>query len=226
MNYTVAMILFDDVTILDFIGPYEVFNKVEDWQIKTCALQAGDIRCEGGLKVRAEYNLADIVDADILFIPGGTGVNALIQQPSYLNEIKRLGLQAKYITSVCTGSLVLAAAGLLQGYSATTHWRSLHILEKLGAVVSEDRVVQDDNRITGGGITSGIDFGLQLVGLLEGAQKAKELELWLEYHPQPPYGVGHPSIAPEELVAELVEKSKEAILKREKIVDAFLKSKS
>jgi len=225
MNYTIAMMLFDEVTILDFIGPYEVFNKVGDWKIKTCALKAGEIRCEGGLKVTADYDLSAVLDADILFIPGGTGVNALIQNAAVLKEITRLGLQAKYITSVCTGSLVLAAAGLLEGYTATTHWRSLHLLEKMGAIVSEDRVVKDDNRITGGGITSGIDFGLQLVGLLEGSQRAKELELWLEYNPQPPYGVGHPSIAPEELVADLMEKSMENILKREKIIDAFLKSK-
>ncbi len=225
MSYTVAMILFDEVTILDFIGPYEVFNKVGDWKIKTCALQAGIVRCEGGLQVKAEYELAAVLDADILFIPGGTGVNALIQNPAFLKEITRLGLQAKYITSVCTGSLVLAAAGLLDGYTATTHWRSLHFLEKLGAVISEERVVQDDNRITGGGITAGIDFGLQLVTRLESVERAKELELWLEYNPQPPYGVGHPSIAPEELVFVLKEKSKEAMARREKIIDAFLKSK-
>lgn len=225
MKYTIAMILFDDVTILDFIGPYEVFNKVADWNIKTCAIKAGEIHCEGGLKVKAEYDLSAILDADILFIPGGTGVNALIQNAAVLKEITRIGLQAKYITSVCTGSLVLAAAGLLEGYTATTHWRSLHLLEKMGVIVSEDRVVKDDNRITGGGITSGIDFGLQLVALLEGPQRAKELELWLEYNPQPPFGVGHPSIAPEELVAALMEKSMENILKREKIINAFLNSK-
>ncbi|MDF2457225.1 MAG: ThiJ/PfpI [Cytophagaceae bacterium] len=225
MSYTVAMILFDDVTILDFIGPYEVFNKVSDWEIKTCGLQAGIVRCEGGLQVKAEYELDAVLEADILFIPGGTGVNALIQNPAFLKEITRLGLQAKYITSVCTGSLVLAAAGLLDGYTATTHWQSLHFLEKLGAIVSEERVVRDDNRITGGGITAGIDFGLQLVARLESPQRAKEIELFLEYNPQPPYGVGHPSIAPEELVFALKEKSKDAMARREKIIDAFLESK-
>ncbi|TGN19143.1 DJ-1/PfpI family protein [Leptospira idonii] len=225
MKLIVGMLLFDEVTILDFVGPYEVFTKIKDWEIKTIAYDSKTIVCNGSLKIEAESLISEIQNVDILFIPGGYGVNAVIENEDFLNEIERLGKNANYITAVCTGSLVLAAAGLLNGYKATSHWRSIDLLGKLGAVPTEERVVWDGNRVTGGGITSGIDFGLEIVKIIEGEEKAKEIELWLEYDPNPPMRTGHPRIADKGLVDKIVQNTESSRKERELLLDAFIKKK-
>ncbi|GBF50183.1 putative cyclohexyl-isocyanide hydratase [Leptospira ryugenii] len=220
MNLT--MLLFDDVTILDFIGPYQVFSKIKNWKLSFVSWNQESIVCEGGLQISGLRSIKEIKESDLLFVPGGTGINAILTNPDYLKEIKRVGENSKYITSVCTGSLVLGAAGLLTGYKASSHWRSLHFLERFGAIPCEDRVVIDRNRITGGGITAGIDFGLKLVQWTLGDERAKELELWLEYNPEPPFGTGHPRLAETKLLEKTLEDTQAAINLREEIIQKIV----
>jgi cyclohexyl-isocyanide hydratase len=223
MKMHITMILFNKVTILDFAGPYEIFTRVKDWEVHIVTLNPGTIHCEGGMKIAVEESLNSIQDTDILFIPGGTGINDVIQNKDFLKEIKRLGDTSKYITSVCTGSLALATAGLLDGYKATTHWRSLPFLQKFPIELSKDRVVVDRNRITAGGITSGIDFGLELISRIEGERTAQEMELWIEYNPKPPFRVGHPSLASDTLLQKVQSNSEKGYAIREEIFKNILK---
>ncbi|TGN13188.1 DJ-1/PfpI family protein [Leptospira ilyithenensis] len=225
MKLIIGMILFEEVTILDFVGPYEVFTKIKDWEIKIIGLGGKKITCNGSLKIEAEYDISEIESVDILFVPGGYGVNEVILNPDFLKELERLGSSANYVTSVCTGSLALGAAGLLQGYQATSHWRSLDLLSYFGATPNPDRVVWDGNRITGGGITSGIDFALDLVKIIEGEERAKEIELWLEYDPKPPLLTGHPRIAPKEVLERVVKNTESSRFVRENVIREFLKNK-
>jgi len=223
MKMHITMILFHKVTILDFAGPYEIFTRVKDWEVHIVTLNPGTIHCEGGMKIAVEESLNSIQDTDILFIPGGTGINDVIQNKDFLQEIKRLGDTSKYITSVCTGSLALATAGLLDGYKATTHWRSLPFLQKFPIELSKDRVVVDRNRITAGGITSGIDFGLELISRIEGERTAQEMELCIEYNPKPPFRVGHPSLASDKLLQKVQSNSEKGYAIREEIFRNILK---
>ncbi|WP_411823920.1 DJ-1/PfpI family protein [Leptospira sp. 'Mane'] len=225
MKLIIGMILFEEVTILDFIGPYEVFTKIKDWEIKIIGLGGKKIVCNGSLKIEAEYDISEVESVDILFVPGGYGVNEVILNPQFLKELERLATGASYITSVCTGSLVLGAANLLQGYQATSHWRSLDLLSYFGAIPNEDRVVWDGNRITGGGITSGIDFALDLVKIIEGEERAKEIELWLEYDPKPPFQMGHPRVAEKEVLERVIKNTENSRATREGVVKEFLRNK-
>ncbi len=223
MKKHVTMILFNKVTILDFIGPYEIFTRIKDWDVHIVSLEKGEIICEGGMKILVQEELKDISETDILFIPGGTGINDVIQNSNFIQEIQRLGQKSKYITSVCTGSLALATARLLDGFKATTHWRSLPFLKKFPIVPVENRVVVDRNRITAGGISSGIDFGLQLIAEIEGDEIAKEMELWIEYNPEPPFRVGHPKLAPSELLEKVKSNTEKGYAIRNEIFKSILK---
>lgn len=222
MKTHVTMVLFDRVTILDFIGPYEIFTRVKDWEVEVVSFHSPEIICEGGLKILVDRKIQDIQSTNLLFLPGGTGVNDVIQNKNFLQELKRLGENSQYVTSVCTGSLVLAVAGLLNGYKATTHWRSLPFLKNFPIEVVEDRVVFDRNRITAGGITSGIDFGLELISKIEGEQIAQEMELWIEYNPRPAFKVGHPSLADDSLVQTVKSKTEKGYAIRESIITKIL----
>jgi len=194
------MLLFPDLTLQDFVGPYDVFVRAECFEVYTVAINKEDIHAEGGLTIRAAYDFNDCPAVDILFVPGGKGVTPLLTNRTYIDFLRRQGQNARYITSVCTGSLLLASAGLLTGYCATTHWRSLELLRMFGIETLEERVVTDRNRITGGGITAGIDFGLILTAIVGGEERAKVVQLLLEYSPQPPFNSGDPSQAEQRIV--------------------------
>jgi cyclohexyl-isocyanide hydratase len=194
-KFKVVMLLFPELTIQDFVGPYDVFVKTPKFEVLTVALSKSEMTAEGGLIVKATYDFDDCPPADILFVPGGSGVTAILNNKLYQAFLKRQGENAQYISSVCTGALLLAAAGLLKGYKATTHWRSLDLLEMFGIETIAQRVVIDRNRITGGGVTAGIDFGLTLTALIAGADQAKLVQLLLEYNPEPPYNSGAPARA-------------------------------
>ena len=214
----VLMLLFERVTILDFIAPYDTFRYVPNWEVHVVGISPGMIRAEGGLGIEIQESLFDHSDTDILFVPGGAGINALLQMPGALQKLQELGSRALYVTSVCTGSLLLGAAGLLKGYRATSHWRSLPLLAELGAEPADERIVMDRNRITAGGITSGMDFALELVRELEGPEEASRLELWLQYQPSPPMGTGHPTLAPETLLHRVMENTQEGLDIRHDII--------
>ena len=211
------MLLFPRVTVLDFIAPYDVFRYVPNWEVHVAGPETGLIRAEGGLGLEVPDSILDHHSADILFVPGGAGINAMLENPDLLKHIHSLGQECSYITSVCTGSLLLAGAGLLNSFQATTHWRSLALLQELGVTTVDERIVKDGNRITAGGITSGMDFALELIRLLEGSHEARKLELWLQYDPAPPMKSGHPRLVDASLVSEMENETQKGFDTRKEI---------
>lgn len=200
---SIGMLLFPRLTVLDLIGPYEVFSRMPNTLIHLVAANLDPVVSEKGLAVIPDTLLAGSPSFDVLFVPGGNGVNEMLEDGQCLGFLKKQGEQARFVTSVCTGALLLGAAGLLRGYRATTHWLSLELLPLLGAEPVAERVVIDRNRITGGGITAGIDFGLTLAALLHGDSVAQEIQLMLEYDPQPPFDSGSPASADEAVAEEI-----------------------
>jgi cyclohexyl-isocyanide hydratase len=207
---TVGMILFPEFTQLDLTGPYEVFSRLPDCKVELLSVDGEPVRSENGLTISATNSFDDAPRINILFVPGGPGVNRVLEDDDYLSFVRTAGEKAQYVTSVCTGALLLAAAGLLTGYRATTHWLSLELLPYFGAIPMAQRVVIDRNRITGAGVTAGIDFALSLAGRIAGTHVAREIQLMLEYAPDPPFHSGTPEDADPELV-ELVRKQRSAI---------------
>ena len=191
----IGMLLFPQITIMDFVGPYEVFIRANCFDVVIVSHTTASMHAEGGLTLKADVSFDDCPLLDILFVPGGRGVNPLLTDQHYIRFLQHCGQTAHYVTSVCTGALVLAAAGLLDGFKATTHWRSLDLLRMMGIETLSERVVIDRNRITGGGITAGLDFGLVLVSHIGGEDMAKTIQLLLEYSPLPPFESGSPQSA-------------------------------
>src|SRR5215475_6422334 len=194
---TVGLLVFPDLTQLDLTGPYEVFSRAPGMRVLLVGTRQGPIRSEWGLSLGTDCALENVPPLDILCVPGGAGVNALLADDSVLDAVAAQGERAAWVTSVCTGALVLGAAGLLRGYRATTHWLSIDLLAELGATPVEARVVRDRNRITGGGVTAGIDFALSAVAELHGRNAAERIALMVEYAPAPPFRSGSPREAPE-----------------------------
>lgn len=200
---SIGMLLFPRLTVLDLIGPYEVFSRMPNTRIHLVAANLDPVVSEKGLAVIPDTLLAGSPSFDVLFVPGGNGVNEMLEDEQCLSILKKQGEQARFVTSVCTGALLLGAAGLLRGYRATTHWLSLELLPLLGAEPVAERVVIDRNRITGGGITAGIDFGLTLAALIHGDPVAQEIQLMMEYDPQPPFDSGSPETAARAVVEDI-----------------------
>jgi cyclohexyl-isocyanide hydratase len=199
----IGMLVFPDMTQLDFTGPYEIFVQVPKCEVKVIARSLQPVAAKGGLKFLPDTTVADAPPLDLVFVPGGPGVSALMEDREVLEFLRRHAEKAKYVTSVCTGALVLGAAGLLKGYCATTHWASLGLLPVFGATALPDRVVTDRNRITGGGVTAGIDFALTVAAEVAGPEAAKRIQLLIEYNPAPPFACGHPSTAEPSIVEGL-----------------------
>lgn len=202
----IGMLIFQDMTQLDFTGPYEVFSKMPGCEVKIIAKTLQPVVAKGGLKFIPDFTINDVTALDLIFIPGGPGVSALMKDRAVLEFIRVQAQRAKYVTSVCTGALVLGAAGLLQGYQATTHWLSLDLLSFFGATAMPDRVVVDRNRITGGGVTAGIDFALAIAAEVVGEDAAKTIQLLIEYNPDPPFHCGHPDTAEPKIVEGVTRK--------------------
>lgn len=218
----IGMILFDGMTQLDLTGPLEIFSRFPETKIHLVSKEKKPVRSDAGLTIIPDTSFEDCPEnLEILFVPGGRGVSGLLKDNEYLNFIRSRG-NSKYITSVCTGSIVLAACGLLNGFKATTHWLSMDLLKRFKVETIDERVVIDRNRITGGGVTSGIDFALTLASILFGEPLAKEVQLLVEYNPQPPFRSGHPSVAEDSLVTRVKEKRAEMQNKRMKEIDDFL----
>ena len=206
----IGMLIFRDMTQLDFTGPYEVFVQIPGCEIKVIATSLQPVAAKGGLRFIPDTTTGDAPQLDLIFVPGGPGVGALMQDREVLEFLRHQAERARYVTSVCTGALVLGAAGLLKGYRATTHWLSLELLPIFGATPAPDRVVIDRNRITGGGVTSGIDFALVIAGEIAGADTAKEIQLLIEYNPAPPFACGHPATA-DAAIVDKVRRTRSAI---------------
>ncbi len=199
----IGMLIFPDMTQLDFTGPYEVFAQLPGCQVKVIAKSLEPVAAKGGLRFLPDTTLETAPQLDLVFVPGGPGTGALLEDREVLQFLRRQSKDARYVTSVCTGALVLGAAGLLKGYRATTHWLSLELLPVFGATPMPDRVVTDRNRITGGGVTAGIDFALTVAAEVAGADKAKSIQLLIEYNPAPPFACGHPDTADGSIVANV-----------------------
>ncbi len=199
----IGMLIFPDMTQLDFTGPYEVFTQVPGTEIRVISKTLDPVAAKGGLKFIPDTTMDTAPKLDVVFVPGGPGVGPLMEDRATLEFLRRQSKEAKYVTSVCTGALVLGAAGLLKGYRATTHWLSLDLLPVFGATAEPERVVRDRNRITGGGVTAGIDFALTLAAEVAGEATAKSIQLLIEYNPAPPFACGHPSTADAAIVEQV-----------------------
>lgn len=196
----IVFALYPGVTHLDFTGPHQVLVRTPDAEVVVASLGGQDIEAEG-LVFTGLADLAAIDRCDVICIPGGFGTTAAMLDERFMAEIRRLGAGATYLTSVCTGSLILGAAGFLQGKRAACHWAWRSLLEPLGATVSEERVCRDGNVITGGGVTAGVDFAFVLLEELAGRDYAEAVQLGLEYAPAPPFNSGRPELARPEILA-------------------------
>jgi transcriptional regulator GlxA family with amidase domain len=216
---TIVFALFPGVTQLDFTGPHQVFSSLPGADVILASRTGEDIK-SAGIVFSGLRRLADIPRCDVICVPGGQGTtdNAIADE-AFLDEVRRLAWDARYVTSVCTGSLVLGAAGLLRGKRAASHWAWRHMLDRFGAIPDPGRVVRDGNVFTGGGVTAGIDFGLTLVAELAGPEMAQMIQLQLEYAPAPPFDAGRPETAPPEILARLRERNASSISAREASVE-------
>jgi cyclohexyl-isocyanide hydratase len=204
-SINVGIVLFPNLTQLDLTGPHEVFARLPETKVVLVSATLAPVRSERGLTICPDVTFDSAPAVDVLCVPGGPGVDAMMEDDTLLQFLRTRASGARYVTSVCTGALVLGAAGLLHGYRATTHWLSLDMLRLFGAEPVDERVVTDRNRITGGGVTSGIDFGLTIAAELCGPAVARGVQLSLEYSPAPPFNSGSPKTAPPETVRELIE---------------------
>lgn len=200
----IAMLVYDKLAGLDAIGPYEVLRNVPGWEPRFVAKQKGVVRDENGaLGISADHSLAEVGEPDIVLVPGGLGSRTLMEDEEVLEWLRRVDRGTKWTTSVCTGSLLLGAAGLLDGKRATGNWLTLDVLRRFGADPIGGRYVVDGKLITAAGVTAGIDMALHLVSLECGPELAQAIQLGIEYDPDPPFDSGSPEKAPAEIV-ELV----------------------
>jgi transcriptional regulator GlxA family with amidase domain len=205
----IAILLYERFTALDAIGPYEVLSRVPGASLSFIAAEAGPVRTDNGvLTVLAERTLAELERPDILLVPGGPGEVAARAGGPMLEWLRRADETSTWTTSVCTGSLVLGAAGLLEGRRATTHWLALETLRGLGAEPIAERVVFDGKLVTAAGVSAGIDMALALVERVAGRPVAEAIQLGIEYDPQPPFDAGSPAKASAELVELLRSRSR------------------
>jgi cyclohexyl-isocyanide hydratase len=194
----IGMLLYPGLSALDLIGPHPFFAELSNSEVHLLWKNKDPVVSSLGYCIVPTTSIRDCPrDLDVVFVPGGTsGTFAMMDDDEILSFLAERSSRARYVTSVCTGSLILGAAGLLKGYQATSHWRFRDLLPMFGATPVEERVVTDRNRITGGGVTAGIDFGLVIASRLRGRHAAEVLQLYNEYDPHPPFGAGTPAVAP------------------------------
>ncbi|MGX1305984.1 cyclohexyl-isocyanide hydratase [Amorphus suaedae] len=197
----IGLLVFPKVQQLDLTAPYEVFASAPGTQVHLVWKDLAPLTSATGLTLAPTVTFADCPALDVICVPGGGGINPLLTDAEVLDFIRRQAAGARLVTSVCTGSLVLGAAGLLKGRRATTHWNAHDMLSRFGAIPVDDRVVRDGNLITAGGVTSGIDFGLTVLAELFGEVEAQTVQLAMEYAPAPPFASGTPHEAPAEVLA-------------------------
>jgi cyclohexyl-isocyanide hydratase len=210
----IGLLLFPKVTQLDLTGPLQVFSSVPGAKVHLIWKRIEPVASDSVLLLTPTVSFADCPQLDVICVPGGAGTDDMVNDEEMLDFLRQQAVAAKYVTSVCTGSLVLGAAGLLQGYRAATHWTAMDFLSAFGAVPTLTRVCVDRNRITGGGVTAGIDFALTLVSLLLNRQTAEAIQLRLEYNPAPPFMSGSPDTAPPEILALVKERIAPGQLRR------------
>jgi transcriptional regulator GlxA family with amidase domain len=201
VSLRIAILIFDGITALDAIGPYEVLSRLPDAELQFVAKETGTKRTDtGSLGIEADASLAEMPDPDVVLVPGGKGNRGLMADDDVLGWLRGVHEGSTWTTSVCTGALVLGAAGILDGKRATTHWAYLDRLRELGAEPVAERVVEDGKIMTAAGVSAGIDMALTLAGRIAGDQVAQAIQLGIEYDPDPPFDAGSPEKAPKELV--------------------------
>jgi cyclohexyl-isocyanide hydratase len=203
----IGIVVFPKVTQLDFTGPLQVFSGLPDATVHLIWKRIEPVASDTVLTIMPTTSFADCPQLDVICVPGGAGTDDMVNDEEVLQFLRRQATGAKYVTSVCTGSLVLGAAGLLKGYKAATHWTAMEYLEAYGAVPTKTRVCVDRNRVTGGGVTAGIDFALTLVSHLVDRPTAEMIQLGIEYNPAPPFDSGSPDMAPAEVLARLQQRN-------------------
>ncbi|MEW6451704.1 MAG: DJ-1/PfpI family protein [Pseudomonadota bacterium] len=199
----IGMLIFPRLTQLDMTGPYEVLARLPNTKVHLVSHTMAPVKTDRGMEIVPTITYADCPQLDVVMVPGGPGQQDLMEDHVALGFLQKQAPSLKYLTSVCTGSLVLGAAGLLKGKRATCHWAALEHLKPLGATPVSERVVVDGNIVTGAGVASGIDFALKLAAILEGEETARQIQLQIEYDPDPPFDSGSPKSARPELVAAL-----------------------
>ncbi len=216
----IVFALFPGVTQLDFTGPHQVFSSLPGASVILASAEGGAIET-GGMTFAGLRRLAEISECDVVCVPGGRGVtDNAIGDAAFLGELRRLAATAKFVTSVCTGSLALGAAGLLRGKRAACHWAWRDLLTPFGAIPDRGRVVRDGNVITGGGVTAGIDFALNVVAELTDPETAQAIQLQIEYAPAPPFDAGLPETAPPAILARVRERMSAMAAQRRDAVEA------
>jgi cyclohexyl-isocyanide hydratase len=195
MTRRIGMLIFPRLTQLDMTGPYEVLARLRNTTVDLVSRTRDPVTTERGMQIVPTVTYSDCPPLDVVMVPGGPGQQDLMEDEATLEFLRKQAASAKYVTSVCTGSLVLGAAGLLKGKRATSHWAAVDHLALLGAIPVREKVVVDGHIVTGAGVTSGIDFALTLATILEGEQTAREIQLQIEYDPNPPYNSGSPNTA-------------------------------
>lgn len=193
--FTTVFAIYPNLTHLDFTGPHQVLARIPGARTIVASRDGGEIEAEGGLVIGRTQQLSEIERCDLICVPGGVTATEVALDEAFVAEVRRLALGAKYVTSVCTGSLILGAAGLLQGKRAACHWAWRDMLTEFSAIPDPARVVRDGNIFTGGGVTAGIDFAFTMLSEIAGEAYAKAITLGLEYAPAPPYACGRPELA-------------------------------
>jgi len=222
----VGMLCYPRLTQLDLTGPYEVLSRMPDAEVHILWKDTAPVKTERGFCIVPTLSLPESPNLDVLVVPGGLGQQDLMDDDEVLSFLRKQVECARYLVSVCTGSLLLAAAGLLRGYRATCHWMFLPLLEPLGAIPIQERVVIDRNRITAAGVSAGIDCALQLVSLLGGQEVAQAIQLQIEYDPHPPFRCGSPNTAPENLVRRITEESQTVLDARRATIQRLSKART
>ena len=215
----IGILLYPNVTQLDATGPAQVLSRVPGAKMHMIWKTLEPVPTDAGFSIVPTTTFADCPRLDVICVPGGGGQVALMTDEETLDFLRRQAATARYVTSVCTGSLVLGAAGLLKGYKSACHWAWRDMLPAFGAIPVAERVVRDRNRISGGGVTAGIDFGLTVAAELAGEEVAKSIQLVLEYDPQPPFDSGSPEKAGVERVARIRERLAGLLQTRQKAND-------
>ena len=214
----IGFLVFPKVQQLDLTGPYEVFASWPRARVRLVWKTLDPVKSVTGLSLAPDTTFADCPQLDVICVPGGAGINALLTDEEAISFVRRQAKRARFVTSVCTGALLLGVAGLLKGKRATTHWASHHLLGRLGAVPVQERVVRDGKFMTGGGVTAGIDFALALLAELAGTETAEAIQLNLEYAPAPPFDAGSPETAPEKVVKSVRTRLKPLVEERVRLV--------
>ena len=214
----IGLVLFPRVTQLDFTGPLQVFSSVPGAVVHLIWKRIEPVASDSVLTLTPTITFADCPQLDVICVPGGFGTDDMVNDEEMLAFLQKQAAGAKYVTSVCTGSLVLGAAGLLKGYRAATHWTAMDFLKEFGAIATHTRVCVDRNRVTGGGVTAGIDFALTLVSLLVDRKTAEMIQLRIEYNPAPPFNAGSPETAPADIVALIRERIAPAQARRGEMI--------